>query len=86
MHGGVSPLMKTLESVNEVNRFSEIPLEGLICDIVWADPIDDDIADQYEFMENPERACSFKYGLNPAKKLLDDNDLTLVVRAHQVQV
>eukprot|EP00347_Sterkiella_histriomuscorum_P020975 403335741 len=86
MHGGVSPLMKTLESVNEVNRFSEIPLEGLICDIVWADPIDDEIADKYEFMENPERACSFKYGLNPAKKLLDDNDLTLLVRAHQVQV
>ncbi len=45
MHGGVSPLMKTLDSVNEVNRFSEIPLEGLICDIVWADPIDDDVAD-----------------------------------------
>ena len=86
MHGGVSPLMKTLDNVNEVNRFSEIPLEGLVCDIVWADPIDDEIADKYEFMENPERACSFKYGLNPAKKLLDDNDLTLLVRAHQVQV
>jgi serine/threonine-protein phosphatase 2B catalytic subunit len=86
MHGGVSPLLKSLDVVNEANRFSEIPLEGLICDIVWADPIDDEIADKYEFMENPERACSFKYGLNPAKKLLDDNDLTLLVRAHQVQV
>jgi serine/threonine-protein phosphatase 2B catalytic subunit len=82
MHGGVSPLMKTLESVNAANRFSEIPLEGLMCDIVWADPIDDEVADKYEFMENPERACSFKYGLNPAKTLLDDNDLTLLVRAH----
>lgn len=86
MHGGVSPLMKTLDNVNEVNRFSEIPLEGMICDIVWADPIDDEVADQYDFLDNPERACSFKYGLNPAKKLLDDNDLTLLVRAHQVQV
>lgn len=86
MHGGVSPLMKTLESVNDVSRFSEIPLEGMLCDIVWADPIDDEVADRYDFMENPERACSYKYGLTPAKKLLDDNDLTLLVRAHQVQV
>lgn len=78
--------MKTLESVNEVSRFSEIPLEGMLCDIVWADPIDDEVADRYDFMENPERACSYKYGLTPAKKLLDDNDLTLLVRAHQVQV
>ena len=37
-------------------------------------------------MENPERHCSIKYGLAPTKKLLDDNDLTLVIRAHQVQV
>lgn len=33
-------------------------------------------------MENPERQCSFLYGLAPTKKLLDDNDLTLVIRAH----
>ena len=82
MHGGVSPHMKTIESVNDVNRFGEIPLEGLIWDIVWADPIDDEIADKYELADNPERACSVKYGLEPAKKLLDDNDLTLLVRAH----
>ena len=82
MHGGISPLMKTLENVNEVNRFAEIPIEGLICDIVWADPLEDEFAAKYDFMDNPERACSNKYGLNPAKKLLDDNDLTLLIRAH----
>ena len=55
MHGGVSPNMKTLEEINKVNRFQEVPLEGLLCDILWSDPIDDDIADKYDFMENPER-------------------------------
>jgi serine/threonine-protein phosphatase 2B catalytic subunit len=58
----------------------------VLCDLLWSDPIDDEIADQYDFMENPERQCSIKYGLAPTKKLLDDNDLTLVIRAHQVQV
>ena len=79
-------MMKNLETINAVNRFAEVPLEGLICDILWADPIDDEVADQHEFLDNPERACSYKYGLNPTKKLLEDNDLSLLIRAHQVQV
>ena len=63
MHGGISPQMKTIESVNDINRFTEIPLEGLLCDIVWSDPLDDDTAPKYDYRENPERACSYKYGL-----------------------
>lgn len=86
MHGGVSPLMKSIQEINTVNRFCEIPIEGIICDIVWSDPIEDDIADKYDFLENPERSCAYKYGLNPTKKLLDENDFSLVIRAHQVQI
>ena len=63
MHGGISPQMKSIESVNDINRFTEIPLEGLLCDIVWSDPLDDDTAPKYDYRENPERACSYKYGL-----------------------
>lgn len=85
MHGGISPLFKSIEAVNAINRFQEIPVEGLICDIVWSDPMDDENAPKYEFLDNPERACSFKYGLDPIKKILDENDFTLLIRAHQVQ-
>jgi serine/threonine-protein phosphatase 2B catalytic subunit len=45
MHGGVSPNMKNLDEINKMDRFKEVPLEGLLCDIVWSDPIEDDIAD-----------------------------------------
>ena len=45
MHGGVSPTMKTLGEINKMDRFQEVPIQGLLCDIVWSDPIDDDIAD-----------------------------------------
>jgi serine/threonine-protein phosphatase 2B catalytic subunit len=34
--------MKTIDSVNEISRFAEVPLEGMLCDIVWADPLEDD--------------------------------------------
>jgi serine/threonine-protein phosphatase 2B catalytic subunit len=55
MHGGVSPNMKSLAEINKADRFKEIPLEGLLCDIMWSDPLDDEIADKYDFMENSER-------------------------------
>ena len=45
MHGGVSPNMKNLGEINKIDRFQEVPFEGLLCDIVWSDPIDDEIAD-----------------------------------------
>jgi serine/threonine-protein phosphatase 2B catalytic subunit len=84
MHGGVSPNMKSISEINKVNRFEEVPLEGLLCDILWSDPVDDEFADKIDFIENADRNCGFKYGLAPTKKHLDENDLTLVIRAHQV--
>jgi serine/threonine-protein phosphatase 2B catalytic subunit len=81
-HGGISPSFKSLEDVNAINRFQEIPVEGLACDLVWSDPIEDENALKVGFAENTDRACSFKYGLEPVKKILDDNDFTLLIRAH----
>ena len=54
----------------------------MLCDIVWSDPLADEFAPKVDFQENPERACSFKYGLKPTKKLLEAQDFTLLVRAH----
>ena len=54
----------------------------MMCDIVWADPLDDEVADKYEFIENEERSCSFKYGLKPTKSILESTDCELIIRAH----
>lgn len=38
MHGGLSPELDDLEKINAIERPTEIPEEGLMTDLVWADP------------------------------------------------
>ena len=42
MHGGISPQLQNLQQIDIIERFQEIPKEGLFCDIVWSDPIRDE--------------------------------------------
>jgi serine/threonine-protein phosphatase 2B catalytic subunit len=41
MHGGISPTLTDIDNLNKINRFLEPPLSGVLCDILWADPVDD---------------------------------------------
>lgn len=38
MHGGLSPDFHSFESVNKMVRPTEVPDQGLLCDLLWADP------------------------------------------------
>jgi serine/threonine-protein phosphatase 2B catalytic subunit len=42
MHGGISPDLNKIEEINQIDRFAEIPLDGVFCDLMWADPLDDE--------------------------------------------
>lgn len=44
MHGGISPDIRDIKEVNKVNRFEEPGLSGVLCDLLWADPVDDKLA------------------------------------------
>lgn len=85
MHGGISPDLVKLDQINQINRFQEIPLDGIFCDLLWADPMNDDCALVNEFRDNPERECSNYFGKKPVKKLLKRNKLLSIFRGHQVQ-
>jgi serine/threonine-protein phosphatase 2B catalytic subunit len=67
MHGGISPGLKQLDQINEIDRKQEIPLDGIFCDLMWADPMEDDEAVHGDFKENPERDCSNYFGKKPVK-------------------
>ena len=86
MHGGISPDISKIEEINQIDRFQEVPLEGVFCDLLWSDPMKDEDAKRGTFHKNSERDCSYYFGKKPLKKLLDNNDLMSIVRGHQVQV
>ncbi|KAK2195117.1 bifunctional Serine-threonine-specific protein phosphatase-bis(5-nucleosyl)-tetraphosphatase/Metallo-dependent phosphatase-like/Calcineurin-like phosphoesterase domain [Babesia duncani] len=41
VHGGISPNFKRLQQLDNINRKQDPPSEGLLCDILWADPYTD---------------------------------------------
>jgi serine/threonine-protein phosphatase 2B catalytic subunit len=84
-HGGLSPSFKTIDDINEMDRFQEPPDDGGLCDIIWSDPIANDQAPNQNFTRNRERSCSWVYGYNPIIDFLEDNQLSTIVRAHQVK-
>ncbi|CAD1779379.1 similar to Saccharomyces cerevisiae YML057W CMP2 Calcineurin A [Maudiozyma barnettii] len=69
VHGGISPDLKTVNDINQLNRFKEIPSRGLMCDLVWADPIESyDEVDPNVTDEDDELAI----------KLINENDYTQI--------
>ena len=50
-----------------------------MCDCLWADPCDID------GRQPSKRGISIKFGPDITQKFLDDNDLKLVVRSHEVK-
>ena len=81
MHGGLSPEMLSLNQVGDIERPIDVPDQGLLCDLLWADP-DRDIRG---WGEN-DRGVSFTFGADKVTDFLKKHDLDLICRAHQVGV
>ncbi|KAM7264525.1 hypothetical protein ACFE04_002208 [Oxalis oulophora] len=79
MHGGLSPEMDSLDQVKAIERPTDVPDQGLLCDLLWADP-DRDING---WGEN-DRGVSYTFGADRVTDFLKKHDIDLVCRAHQV--
>lgn len=79
MHGGLSPDLKTMEQIRRIVRPTDVPDNGLLCDLLWSDP-DKDIQG---WGEN-DRGVSFTFGQDVVAQFLKRHDLDLICRAHQV--
>lgn len=38
VHGGLSPLVDTVDKIRLLDRKQEVPHEGAMCDLLWSDP------------------------------------------------
>lgn len=86
-HGGISPDLKTISELNKLNRFVEPPTKGLLCDLLWSDPVDKpDGTLAQTFSRNEQRGCSYVYGAEALTKFLQSNNLLSCIRAHEVQI
>ncbi|KAG8836075.1 Serine/threonine-protein phosphatase 2B catalytic subunit alpha [Serendipita sp. 399] len=85
VHGGLSPHLETIEDIQAIDRFQEPPTKGLMCDLLWSDPARDHSHDEVDFVENPQRGCSYYYGYKAVRRFLDHNRLSLLIRAHEVE-
>jgi len=99
-HGGLSPDISTLRDIEDLDRFQEVPREGPFCDLLWADPVDDEKEvdeDDYDdpdsmdaepttwFAYNETRQCSYVFGIDAVTTFLKKNNLTAIIRAHEAQ-
>ncbi|KAG2316566.1 hypothetical protein Bca4012_067427 [Brassica carinata] len=79
MHGGLSPELDNLNQIREIQRPTEIPDSGLLCDLLWSDP-----DQKTEGWADSDRGISCTFGADKVDEFLDKNDLDLICRGHQV--
>ncbi|KAK6581897.1 hypothetical protein PZA11_005594 [Diplocarpon coronariae] len=87
IHGGLSPELHTLDDLKSIDRFREPPTHGLMCDILWADPLEEfgqEKTSEY-FVHNHVRGCSYFFSYPAACNFLEKNNLLSIIRAHEAQ-
>ncbi|KAK0627128.1 Metallo-dependent phosphatase-like protein [Immersiella caudata] len=78
VHGGLSPLIDTVDKIRLLDRKQEVPHEGAMCDLLWSDP------DEIDGWGLSPRGAGFLFGADIVKMFNYRNDLSLIARAHQL--
>ncbi|PFH55993.1 hypothetical protein XA68_17233 [Ophiocordyceps unilateralis] len=78
VHGGLSPLVDTIDKIRLIDRKQEVPHEGAMCDLLWSDP------DDIDGWGLSPRGAGFLFGADIVKVFNHRNDLSLIARAHQL--
>ncbi len=78
-HGGLSPSLNSLEDIDRIQRPTDVPVNGLVCDLLWADP-----SPKLKTWQSSDRGVSYLFGEETLELFMQTYDFDLFVRAHQV--
>ncbi|KAF2307001.1 hypothetical protein GH714_023198 [Hevea brasiliensis] len=78
MHGGLSPDLHNLDEIRNLQRPTDVPDTGLLCDLLWSDPSKD-----VQGWGMNDRGVSYTFGPDRVTEFLEKHDLDLICRAHQ---
>lgn len=88
VHGGLSPEVVSIDDIVKIDRFQEIPPSGVMCDLLWSDPLEkygsEEPGTEF-FSHNSVRGCSYFYSYQAICDFLNRNQLLSVIRAHEAQ-
>ena len=81
-HGGLSPELIFVNQIKNIIRPTDVPEYGMLCDILWSDPNENE--NMKEYFGFNERGISVTFSKKSLQNFLSDNNLELLCRAHQV--
>lgn len=80
VHGGLSTQENvTLDDIAKIPRGRELPQSGLMSDLLWADP------QNMPGRRPSKRGVGFSFGPDYTEAFLQNNNLELLVRSHEVK-
>ncbi|KAL0456761.1 UNVERIFIED_CONTAM: Serine/threonine-protein phosphatase PP1, partial [Sesamum latifolium] len=79
MHGGLSPDLYDLDQIRNLQRPTDVPETGLLCDLLWSDPCKD-----IKGWGMNDKGISYTFGADKVSEFLLTHDLDLICRANQV--
>ena len=80
IHGGLSPELKKIEVLNNIESKKEIPENGIITDLIWSDP-KEEIND---YAPSKKGAGQF-YGEKAVNDFLKENsNIEMIIRSHEL--
>jgi len=86
IHGGLSPDLKDINDIQNINRFCEPPPTGIMCDLLWSDPMENFTSElETDFKYNSVRGCYYSFSYNTTCDFIEYNGILSVIRAHEAQ-
>jgi len=80
MHGGLfSQNNVKLEDIRKIDRNRQPPSEGLMCEILWSDPM------PHDGRVVSKRGIAIAFGPDVTKEFCENNKLDYIIRSHEVK-